>query len=338
MKVFVIEQRRETLERIVRLLKDMRHEVTTFTDGREGAESVTTLKPDLILIDADINQGLGLKIAERLKREESTMLIPVILLTTPYKSKEFIEGAMAARIDGFLFLPFDEMDFHTKVHVGMRLKAYADETVAQKDTLSELSDTIAERDEELRAKDDHIAELEKELALERSTDALTGLFNRREFLKRLEALVYESIRFEESIVLFLYDIDHLNIINKEFGREIGDGVLLELSKIVLAHCRKEDIIGRFGDDEFIVAYKRMREDFIEPIADRLKNAIEACEITVGELRVKFTACVGISCNKYFKSYRFDEIEEPLEEALIAVRNAKRRGGGSVYIHPLIKKV
>ncbi|MEK6795809.1 MAG: response regulator, partial [Spirochaetota bacterium] len=157
MKVFVIEQRRETLERIVRLLKDMRHEVTTFTDGREGAESVTTLKPDLILIDADINQGLGLKIAERLKREESTMLIPVILLTTPYKSKEFIEGAMAARIDGFLFLPFDEMDFHTKVHVGMRLKAYADETVAQKDTLSELSDTIAERDEELRAKDDHIA-------------------------------------------------------------------------------------------------------------------------------------------------------------------------------------
>lgn len=338
MKVLVIEQRRETLERIVRILKDMHHEVETFTDGREGSEAVQTYKPDLILIDADINQGLGLKIAERMKREEATMLIPVILLTTPYKPKEFIEGAMAARIDGFLFLPFDEVDFHTKVHVGMRLKAYADETILQREKIEELTDTIAERDEELRAGNDRNSELEKELAHERSTDALTALFNRSEFLKRLEALVFESVRFEESIVLFLYDIDHLNIINREFGRDIGDAVLLELSRIVKEHCRKEDIIGRFGDDEFIVAYKRMREDFIEPIAERLRNAIEACEITVGELRVKFTACVGISCNKYFKSYRFDDIEEPVEEALIAVRNAKRRGGGSVYIHPLIKKL
>jgi diguanylate cyclase (GGDEF)-like protein len=149
--------------------------------------------------------------------------------------------------------------------------------------------------------------------------------------------VYEAVRFQESVVLFLYDIDHLKTINREFGFDTGDEVLRRFSDIVRPFSRREDVLARFGDDEFIVAYKRMREDFIDPIANRLKEAVEACEIDWHGMRITFTASIGISCNKYTRSYRFENPEEPLSEALLALRNAKRRGAGSVYIHPLMKK-
>ncbi|MBI4979325.1 MAG: diguanylate cyclase [Spirochaetes bacterium] len=333
--ILIIEQRKETLERMTALLTDRRHVTHKSIDGREGYDMIPEVKPDLVLLDADINQGLGMKIAERIKNEHPN--VPVILLTTPYKTKEFIDQGMNISVDGFIFIPFDEIDFLTKVYIGLKIRSHINENNIRGERIETLEVSLEQIEAKLKEKDERVSVLEEKLEAERSTDMLTGLLHQREFLHRLEALIYEAVRFEETVVLFLYDIDHLDTINSEFGRAIGDKVLLELAAIVGDHSRKEDIVARFADDAFIVAYKRMREDFIEPIAERLRSAIEQCEIDVDGVRVKFTACLGISCNKYLRSFRMDQKDSPVHEAIIALKNAKRRGTGKIYIHPLTKK-
>lgn len=335
--IVIIEHRRETVERMQTLLTDEHYIVTATIEADKGMQIIEQEQPDLILLDADIMQGRGMSMAEEFKSNPETSDIPVILITTPYKSKEFIEQGIKQHVDGFIFIPFDENDFLGKVSVGIKIRELNLQKRALINKGDERKGRIKELENELAKRDNKIRMLENIVDEERTRDILTGLFNRKEFLSRLEMMVYECIRYEETLALYLYDIDHLDVINNEFGEVAGNQILNAFAAIVRKHSRTEDVVARFGPDEFIVAYKRMREDFVEVTAKRIKSEIEACELEYRGIVIKFTACLGISCNHYYKSHRLEAREDLVHEAQIALRNAKRRGAGSYFIHPSTRK-
>jgi diguanylate cyclase (GGDEF)-like protein len=83
-------------------------------------------------------------------------------------------------------------------------------------------------------------------------DELTGLFNRRGFVKELEKQLKTAKRNKCSSFLLFFDINDFKQINDRFGHEVGDEALVETTKILKSIFRSSDTIGRFGGDEFTV--------------------------------------------------------------------------------------
>ena len=85
-------------------------------------------------------------------------------------------------------------------------------------------------------------------------DSLTGLLTRRYFEDLFQVQLERASRYEEVFMVALFDVDGLKQVNDQFGHLVGDKVLLEAASAIRASCRKSDIIGRFGGDEFIALY------------------------------------------------------------------------------------
>jgi diguanylate cyclase (GGDEF)-like protein len=88
------------------------------------------------------------------------------------------------------------------------------------------------------------------LAAQASTDALTGLWNRRTLHERLVAEVSRAVRHSRVLSVAVIDIDHFKHVNDLGGHETGDDVLVRVAQCLADHARAEDVLGRIGGDEF----------------------------------------------------------------------------------------
>ncbi len=82
------------------------------------------------------------------------------------------------------------------------------------------------------------------------TDDFTGLYNRRFFDEAIVDMVTESIRAGEPLSLVILDLDRFGLLNSEYGESIGDEVILSVIPVFVAAFGKEDILARYGGDEF----------------------------------------------------------------------------------------
>ncbi|EQB34392.1 hypothetical protein M947_10955 [Sulfurimonas hongkongensis] len=106
------------------------------------------------------------------------------------------------------------------------------------------------------------------------TDKLTQLYNR---LKLDEYLEDEFSRFESGVYTFsimLIDIDKFKDVNDTYGHQVGDSVLIEMANILKKKCRKTDIVGRWGGEEFLVICSNTNIDGATIYAQNLKEAVE----------------------------------------------------------------
>jgi len=85
-----------------------------------------------------------------------------------------------------------------------------------------------------------------------TTDALTGICNRRKFSELLQTKIREAKRYGMPLVLILFDIDHFKLVNDTYGHEGGDHVLQELTRVVNGMIRQTDIFARYGGEEFVI--------------------------------------------------------------------------------------
>ena len=83
------------------------------------------------------------------------------------------------------------------------------------------------------------------------TDHLTGLLSRRAFFENAHTLCAAQARRKEPVAMLMFDLDHFKSINDRFGHAVGDEVLRVFGQVVRASTRADDIIGRFGGEEFI---------------------------------------------------------------------------------------
>ncbi len=108
-----------------------------------------------------------------------------------------------------------------------------------------------------------------------STDALTGLANRRRIMAALDQIVVHSRRYDEPLSLIVFDIDHFKSVNDTHGHPEGDRVLKRLAEIALRQSRETDLVGRVGGEEFVWIIPGADEGFARIMAERLRQAIAA---------------------------------------------------------------
>ena len=139
--------------------------------------------------------------------------------------------------------------------------------------------------------------MDDELRLLATTDFLTGLPNRREFMRRLEdehGRVQRDV--EACATVLLLDVDHFKRINDEHGHAAGDAVLRQLAALMRDGQRKIDMLGRIGGEEFAVLLPGTGLDAAAVFAERLRLRVAGTAMTLddGQATVSVTVSIGIA--------------------------------------------
>ena len=134
------------------------------------------------------------------------------------------------------------------------------------------------------------------LAAQASTDALTGLANRRHFDEFLAEQVAIAHRYRGPIACLFLDLDHFKRVNDTYGHQAGDEVLRMIGSILRQEMRDADLPGRYGGEEFAVVMPATNGAEGALVAERVRTAIECTLITVPELDepLRVTASIGVA--------------------------------------------
>ena len=132
------------------------------------------------------------------------------------------------------------------------------------------------------------------LQREASTDALTGLHNRREFESGMVREMERARRMQVPLSLAILDIDFFKRINDQHGHDIGDAVLRQVAATLQGHIRKSDLLARIGGEEFALVMLGTQPPGAWVVLERLRNAVAALRIPAGEGHIGCTISIGIT--------------------------------------------
>lgn len=138
------------------------------------------------------------------------------------------------------------------------------------------------------------ARAEEQLALAARADPLTGLMNRRAMLEQLE---YQAARFQRSgtaFALILADVDHFKSINDTFGHDAGDQTLIEIAEQLRQNLRSQDLVARWGGEEFLVLLPDTDLKGGLVVAEDLREGVAAHTITIGDQGLQRTLSLGVA--------------------------------------------
>ncbi|HEY4395471.1 MAG TPA: GGDEF domain-containing protein [Polyangia bacterium] len=160
-------------------------------------------------------------------------------------------------------------------------------------------------------------------------DGLTKVFNKKYFTDYLEKEFAFAARHKGPLALIFLDIDHFKKINDTHGHPAGDFVLAELSQMMAELLRTEDVLARFGGEEFTVLCRGSDQNGARIVAERLRAAVEARKFTFGGQDIPVTISLGIAA---VPESGVNDHATFLAAADKALYEAKRSGRNRVCIH------
>jgi diguanylate cyclase (GGDEF)-like protein len=127
------------------------------------------------------------------------------------------------------------------------------------------------------------------------TDALTGAYNRRYFMRHLRDELKRARRFGTELSLLLLDIDFFKTVNDEFGHAVGDGVLRKFVKRVQKGLPRDyDWCARLGGEEFVVVLPQTDLAGAAVVAERLRRLVEEYPLHLSKSVRPITVSIGVS--------------------------------------------
>ncbi|MFP2934513.1 diguanylate cyclase, partial [Pyxidicoccus sp. 3LG] len=213
-RVLVVDDDPEAITALTHALASDHIEVMGLGDSHGLMEALAQHRPDLLLLDVQMPGPSGFDLCRILRSTPEWQELPVLLITA-HLGLEFRLAAFLAGADDYISKPVLREELRARVQA--RLER------------SRLSRERAER------------------------DALTGLLLRRPFIDGVRARLAESQRQGRPLALCFLDVDHFKQVNDKYGHLAGDRVLTRLGRLLGARFRREDVRGRWGGEEFVVA-------------------------------------------------------------------------------------
>lgn len=151
-------------------------------------------------------------------------------------------------------------------------------------------------------------------------DFLTGLHNRRYFYEHATKYFEEALQNGQNFAIAIIDIDHFKKINDTFGHNSGDEAIITLADILRTSTTKDDLVARFGGEEFCVLLKNISADKALEVFERIRESVKS-SITKGskDEEIRYTISAGVITHPQ------DTLEESISEADMLLYNAKQNG-------------
>jgi two-component system, cell cycle response regulator len=214
--------------------------------------------PDVLLLHADLGATLG-----DVKGDPDLFRIAVVLVGEP--------SALDAALDAV----------EHGAHDLLRADATAGEVVARVHA--------AHRAQEMQ---EQLLSREHDLEAMAYYDELTGVANRRFAVRQLHALLSRARRHEHELSVILLDADRFKALNDRHGHGAGDEVLRGLAQRLRGRVREEDVVARFGGEEFLVILPDTGAEGAATAAEDLRAAVAAEPFAVGRIALPLTVSVG----------------------------------------------
>lgn len=115
---------------------------------------------------------------------------------------------------------------------------------------------------------------EERLLYEATHDALTGLYNRQFFMQQLEVEINSAKRYQYPLSLCMGDLDKFKEVNDIYGHLTGDNVLISFASLVKKQIRQQDMVGRFGGDEFCFYFPHTEAEDVTVLLERIRSEFE----------------------------------------------------------------
>lgn len=282
--VLVVDDQPTVAEAIKRmLLEDPGIEVHCCAEVGAALRMAHQLHPTVILLDLVLPNVDGFAILRFFRADKQISNVPVIVLSSKEdprdKSKAFSLGAS----DYLVKIP-------DQIELLARVRAHARSYLAQ-----------IERDEAFRTVEEMKQQLElqnQELQRLSTTDALTGIPNRRYFDDQLQREWRRAVREAAPISLIMVDVDYFKKFNDTYGHQAGDQSLRRIAGVVQGVARRPgDVAARFGGEEFVILLPNTSEEGACVVANNLRMLTTQLSIphSASEIAGHVTLSLGVAC-------------------------------------------
>jgi diguanylate cyclase (GGDEF)-like protein len=271
-RLLMVDDNPRNLQVLGTILKREGYELIVAVDGQQALNAVVRTRPDLILMDVMMPVMDGFEACRRIKAEPACRDIPLIFLSARGETGDLLRGFELGAVD-YVTKPFNRAELLARVrtHVELRRSRMALETA-----YAELS--AAHRELERAAR----------------TDPLTGLFNRREMMERIAAEIGRFHRQGASFSVALSDIDDFKPFNDRHGHACGDRVLVAVADRLRERVRRQDVVGRWGGEEFLVLLPDTDHAGAVAAGENLRRAVRSAAVRWGNEALSVRLTVGVS--------------------------------------------
>jgi two-component system cell cycle response regulator len=277
-----------------RHLENEGYSVVEASDGQAAIDRCHEAAPDAILLDIEMPGLNGHQVLAYLKSDDGLQDIPVVFLTGRTGTDDIVAGLRSGAHD-YLKKPFETAELIARVGAAVRTKRLQDK----------LREQSAEFDRMSR------------------TDALTGLYNRRHLQERLRQACSAALRRGHAVGVVMVDIDHFKWVNDSEGHQGGDDVLREVTRRMQGEVRDEDVIGRWGGEEFLVILPETEPGGAGVLAERVRKAIADEPFDRGDHQLAVTISAGCAAEP------IGDTDDLIKRADAALYQAKAAGRNQV---------
>jgi diguanylate cyclase (GGDEF)-like protein len=276
-------------------------------NGLEALAMFERHRPKLVISDWSMPELDGLELCRRIRAQSGGGHVHFIMLTMHSDEAE-LSKAFDAGVDDFLAKPFNATAMLTRLRAGLRAVALYGE--------------ISDRHQGSRRLNEQLNDLNQRLERLAITDDLTGLYNRRQAMHRLEEHWALCDRYQRSVAIVTIDIDNFKMINDRYGHSAGDFVLRGVAEAMRLSVRTTDTVCRIGGEEFLVILPCQTTREAELCAQRCRSTVEAQEFHYNGEVIRATISAGVAGRKPDMLQTTDLLKEA-DNALYAAKHAGR---------------
>jgi diguanylate cyclase (GGDEF)-like protein len=308
--ILYVEDEHIILQSVKELLEDKVRNLYLAMNAKEALELFKKHRPEVVISDIKMPGMDGLTLLREIKKIKSDTKLVIL---TAFGKKNYLMDAITLGVDKFILKPVEESSYFQE--------------------LQDLSNSIKlekqlrlEEERRKKAQND-LEEANKRLIKLARTDPLTGLSNRRDIYEKIE---YEISRFErnnQTFAIVIGDIDDFKNVNDNLGHDAGDFVLFSLAHQIRSMLRKQDIIGRWGGEEFILMLPNTKLEGAKVVTEKVRKAIQNKIIHYKENEISITITFGIVI--------FDEMQpvnDCIKKADVALYDGKNKGKNCIALY------
>ncbi len=292
--ILIVDDHPDNIEVLKVRLEALGYRTLTAPDGETALRLVDEQPPDLILLDVMMPRMDGNEVARRIKANTSLPYIPIIMQTALDTTQSKVVG-LDSGADDYITKPINYPELQARMAAALRMKRVQDELAAKNAQLAEMA----------------------------VTDALTGVFNRRQLDSMLDEMFEHSVRLHEPLSLALFDIDHFKSVNDNYGHQAGDVVLAQFAQVLRGAARDIDRIGRYGGEEFVVLLPGTVLDAGVTFAERVRQEVEVHQFEYDGGALRCTVSVGVSAWQPPRIHTRQQLVKTADNALYVAKSIGR---------------
>lgn len=282
-RILVIDDDVELAAYLKGILEEERYPVNIALTAERGLKLFYDWKPDMIILDVLLPDTNGMVVLKQIVEKSHQEHSPIIVISSE-DTKEHRMNAYRSGAMDFFAKPLDQELLLVLIENRFRIKQQWERSII--------------------------------------VDELTGAYNRRHFNRTMKQMISDFLRTRQVFTIVLMDLDHFKQVNDTYGHLVGDEVLISFAETVMAAKRDEDILCRYGGEEFVLVLPHTNKEQAVSVISRIRERFSSHTFSSAGQHYKVTFTAGIT-DSHMDNAHPEKLVEEADQALYLGKESGR---------------